>query len=735
MSVGDTRKLLSLAAGAACVLELAAAPRTHAAESSYVLEEVIVTATKRAEKARDIAGSISAMSGDQLDAVGAQSFEDYLARTPGVVFSAGPNGDSTAIIRGVGTNSGKDQGQGPTGYFINEIPLTEPGYAMAIPDIDAFDVERVEVLRGPQGTLFGSSSLGGAINYVAREASLTGLDAAFETGLTSTRHTDSEIGYIGKGMINLPVTETLAVRGVYHYRDEPGYLDNVGLNERGTNDYTTRGGRVSAVWAPVDGTKLSWLSLFDNSRTKDFAYRYPDKGEFTRESLVAEPVQYKFQLHSLRLDQDLGFATLTALGAYNEKRRNLVTDYTVFYGAGLINPTPYFDRGKSETKSLEVRLASPTGETFDWLVGVMGTKTDKTFNDSITSEGSNAILAPVNNPQDLRGDEFYWGTGHTEGEEKAVFGEANVHFNSQWTLTFGGRYFDTEVTSGAVYSGVFYPGNLALPVTTQKEDGFAPKLSVAYRADEDLMFYALASRGYRFGNPNTIFPVPGFDTPPGWKTDSLWNYELGTRTTWLDRRLQADLTVFFIDWEDLQVRLYRPVDGATYGTNAGSARNVGQEFNGLWRVSQALDLQLNITHLDARLTETTVSESKAVLRDGERLPSASEWQLAGSVVLRLPVAYEPTVTLSHRYLSEAPQAFPVVVNLDEEPPPAARLNGYSETDLRVAATFGKVGTAVFVNNLTDERGVTFGYGDFGLGLQDFIIRPRTFGVTVNWSFE
>lgn len=709
-----------------------------AAAETESLYEVIVTATKRPERARDIAGSVSAMSGQQLEAIGAQSFQDYLTRTPGVVFNAGPLGDSTAIIRGVGTSVGKDQGQGPTGYYINEIPLTEPGYAVAIPDVDTFDVERVEVLRGPQGTLFGSSALGGAINYVSREASTDGFDAAVQTSAGSTHHSDGNTNYSGKGMINVPLSDSFAIRGVAYYRHEAGYLDNIGTGRKATNEQTDKGGRFSAVWTPAEGSRISLFSLYDKNRTPDFGYRYPDLGEFVRDTRVNEPVEYELQLHSLRLDQDLGFATLTALAGYSEKERHLTNDFTVFYGDGLPNPTPYDDTGKSESRSFELRLASPKGERFDYLIGVMGTSTDKVFKDYITSVGSYAILAPTSDPADLRGDMFYWGVGKTDGEEKAVFGEANYRFADQWTLTFGGRYFDTEVNSQATYYGIFYPGSLSLPPGHQTEDGFAPKVSLAWRRDDDLMIYGLASKGYRFGNPNTIAPLEDFNTPAGWKTDSLWNYEVGVRVSAFDRRLQLDLTSFVIDWSDLQVRLYRP-DNFTYGTNAGKARNIGQEFSGLWRVTDALDLSLNVTHLDAKLTQTVISYTtvtdddgnvtevpNVILQDGQQLPGASEWQISAMVVARLPYASDPTITLANRYLSDASQSLQT---------PDLRVNGYAQTDLRVSAQFASVGVTAFVNNVTDKRGVTFGYGDFGLGVQDFIIRPRTIGVTFDWKMR
>lgn len=272
---------------------------------------------------------------------------------------------------------------------------------------------------------------------------------------------------------------------------------------------------------------------------------------------------------------------------------------------------------------------------------------------------------------------------------------------------------------------MLYPGSFALTPGHQAEDGFAPKLSLAWRRDDDLMVYGLASKGYRFGNPYTIAPLEGFDTPSGWQTDSLWNYEVGIRSSAFDRRLQTDFTVFLIDWSDLQVRLYRP-DDFTYGTNAGKARNVGQEFSGLWRVTDAFDLSLNVTHLDAKLTQTVVSAGNEILRDGQQLPGASEWQISAMAVARLPYSWEPTITLAHRYLSDAPQSLQT---------PELRINGYGQTDLRVSAQLASVGLTAFVNNVTDKRGVTFGYGDFGLGVQDFIVRPRTIGLMLDWKMR
>ena len=699
------------------------APGTDKAPAASTPVEEVVVVGKRGQSVANIAGGASVMSGTDLTRMGAQSYADYLGKLPGVVFNAGPSGNSTAVIRGVGTTAGLDQGQGPTGYYINEIPLSEPGYAVSIPDIDTFDVSRVEVLRGPQGTLYGASSLGGAINYVAKEADAGGVDAAVETSLSTTRNTKS-IGYTGKAMLNVPlIKDELAARFVVSRRETPGYLDNIGINRKGSNDNKVEDGRVSVVWTPTTATKLSWLSLWQDSDADDASYRMTRYGELERSTSLPTKFDLNFALHSLRLDQDLGFARLTAIAAHNKKSQELHADYTPYYGGfmGTSDPQLFRQLGESNTRSYELRLASPSGGMFDWLIGTSYQKTSKRFDEDLSAPGANAILLPQVGAELLRGDYYYWGYGNIWGNEKAVFGEASANLGA-WKLTLGGRWFDTEVTNDDARYGVLFNPSQMTPMGRQAEDGFSPKISLGYKANPDTLLYSVISEGYRFGNPNSIFPLAGFDTPAGWKSDSLRNYEAGVKTALLDRRLKLDASVFYIDWSDLQVRLYRP-DGFSYGTNAGKARIRGAEFSGNYRATDNLDLSLNYTFLDAKLAQDLL-EASVPLRDGQQLPGASKHQVSSSVSYRWNNEYTPSVTLSGRYLSDAP------ANLQQ---PDQRINGFSSFDARYAMWFDNLEVSLFVNNIADKRGVTMSYGNEDLfGQQEFVIRPRTAGVRLHW---
>ncbi|WP_029012586.1 TonB-dependent receptor [Niveispirillum irakense] len=712
------------------------------AGGSLILEEIIVTATKRQESVRDVSGGISAVTGAQLEAIGAQSFADYIQRTPGVVFNDYRPGTSHVVIRGVATNSGNVQGQGTTGYYINEVPLTEPGWTIVIPDVDAFDVSRVEVLRGPQGSLFGSASMGGAINYIANKADSSALDMAVETTLSKTKNAD--VGYTMKGMLNVPVVEDkLAVRAVGSFRRDQGFIDNLGINREGSNDAAIGGGRLSVVWTPDDLTEVSWLSLYQQTDVDDAPYQNPTVGELKRRTPLAEPNKTDVEIHSLRVDRDLGFATLTALGAYQKKSQDFIFDFTSYrdaynadLGLNLTSPLYIGSGGDSKGKSAELRLASNGDGPLKWLVGGMYFKTDKNLYEGLGATsgvqaafdasplygpGKGAIIAP---------DGRIFNAFYTDldGEESALFGEASYNFTPEWKLTVGGRLFETKVTETATSSGFSaYPTPAAPAVTTTKEDGFTPKASLTYTPSRDFMVYGLYSEGFRFGTPNTqglsTFPIPS-----GSKSDSLKNYELGVRTTHLDGALQLDLTAFYIDWTDIQLRVQTP-DNFNYASNGGAADIKGLEFTGSWHATDNLDLQTSITYMEARLKEDLFILWYGTAPKGSQLAGSADWSISNTVFYQFEANYEPTLTLSHRYLSKG------ISDMNSAVPGATpnKQGGYNIFDARLGASLGTTHVSVFANNITDERGVTLtAISDSG-GYNQGLVRPRTFGVTFGWS--
>ncbi|MGA0600280.1 TonB-dependent receptor [Caulobacter sp. KR2-114] len=731
-------RITALLTSAATLGLLAAAPAmaadaaTSGDVASPAVDEVIVTATKRPEKVRQVVGAVSALSGDQLQQLGAQSLQDYIGRVPGVVFNNYQPGNSPIVIRGVSTTTYQEQGQTVTGYYINEIPLAEPGFSILIPDVDTFDLQNVQVLRGPQGTLFGSSSLGGLIDYVTNPADANGYHAAVEGGVNGTVHAQ-EAGYAFKGMINIPlISDKLAVRAVGLYRSDPGYIDNTATGVKGANGEVTDGGRLSIVWTPTDRTRLTWLSLYQKIAIDDGNYLVP--GTLTRTTAIPEAQRGALDMHSLKLEQDVGFANFTGIAAYAHKDKYVTFDDGVYfpgYLGGTLFPSPEASRSRSEY--IEARLASKPGANrfIDWIVGANYYVTRKSDLSTISTAGAADYINA--HPGDFGGpnmgqvlapdDVFYRYSTKTKGEEAAVFGEVNLHFTPQWTLTAGGRYFRTHSDDTLVQS----PGTLGAAFDFRQqstETGFAPKASLSFKPNDNLMFYGLVSKGYRFGGPNPVAPSALYNTPLTYGTDSVVNYELGARTTWLDHRLELDATVFHINWTNIQVRLFRP-DGFAYVLNAGGAHNDGVEFTGLFHVTHAIDLSSNLTYLDARLSQDLPQCQGCgglVFPKGTQLPGASKWQVTNTATVRFGGRWTPTLTLTHHYVSAAPVALESV----------STQGGYNTFAARIAVPVRKdLEVSLWANNITDTRGVTAGpFADSVPAV--VIVRPRTVGLTLDW---
>ncbi|MBB3342507.1 TonB-dependent receptor [Luteimonas sp. RC10] len=709
--------------------------------STTELDTIVVTAGKRQESVREIAGSVSAVTGQQLEDLGAQSLADYIQRTPGVVFNNYQPGVSHVVMRGIATSSGNVQGQTTTGYFLNEVPLTEPGWTIVVPDIDAFDINRVEVLRGPQGTLFGSASMGGAINYVANLADASGFDAAAELTASQTRNAD--VGFGAKAMVNLPIAEdVLAVRAVAQLREDPGYLDNVGLGRDGSNASRTAGGRLSITLTPSQATTLSWLSLWQNTDADDNSYRIAGLGEFERSTAIPEFTDTKVAVHSLRLDQDLGFATLTALLAQQDKRQDWQFDYTPIRGAynadlGLDLDTPLYiaSGGESTGRSLELRLASSGAQRLEWLVGGMVFETDKATYEALGAQGaagafdrsplfgpgSGAVIAP----DDAIFNAFY---SHLDGSELAIFGEGTFHFNDQWKATLGGRFFRTRVESRSTQVGFStWPGDPIITRARTDEDGFNPKASLTWTPSQDLMVYALVSEGFRFGEPNTG-GLSAYPIPPGSRSDSLVNYELGARSSFADGRWLVDATLFYVDWKDIQLRLQTP-DFYNYASNGGQAYSRGVELATTWRPVAGFDWQLAATWQQARLDEDLEILWAGTAPAGAQLPGSADWTVSNVLNYQFDTRFAPTLTLAHQYVGSG------ISDLASAVPGAVRhtQGNYNTVDLRYRMTFGTTDLTLFGSNLGDVRGITRSVSEVN-GIGQGLVRPRTFGVTVHWRY-
>jgi iron complex outermembrane recepter protein len=710
------------------------------AETASLLEEVIVTAHKREENLRNVAGSVTAITGRQMEQMGAQGFADYLTRTPGVQYNGAIPGWSSITIRGVSTTTSLDVGQSATGTYINDVPLTDPFLSAGIPDVDAFDVERVEVLRGPQGTLFGSATLGGAVNYIAARANLESFSGRVETSAASTSSA-SKLGYTGKAMVNLPlITDKLAVRLVGTHRNQPGYIDNLGVGRKNLNELTVSGGRMSLEWQATEQLRLSALSLYSKTQYDDAFTSRPLLGDLVRSTIIPEPYQSEAFINSIDAAMDFDFATLNVSYAHSSKDLTNNTDFTPNFGGifrGRAPPLNFVAERNSDGRMLEARLTSPSGRKLEWLFGVSRNEMEISLPSHSSFAGAAALITQLGAqgafgtvPADFGArvapnDQYLDFRLSVEGTETASFGEMTYHLGDFWRVTAGGRFFRTEVDNRTVQTGLLNflstRGYLTTSSGSQEEDKFTPKLSLAYQPNDDFMYYALYSEGFRFGGPNAIPQVPQFPSPSGFSSDSLKNYELGARAAFLERTLTLDATVYYIDWQDIQLGLIRG-DNLAYADNVGAARNVGVDLSTNWLIADRLELQLVGSYLDAEMRDDVVAT--ALNEKGARLPGASQWRSAASVRYSWDNALTPALVFTHRYVSEAPS------NLAK----TAYQGGYSVFDLRGTFEIGGANLAAFVENIADKRGITVGEFGNATGPRAYYIKPRTVGLRVTYDF-
>jgi iron complex outermembrane recepter protein len=427
------------------------------------LSEVIVTASKRAQAQREVAGSVTAFSGSELTRMGAQSFQDYIGLAPGVIFEQATPGLSNVTIRGVGTaTNGPDQGQGTTGIYLNDVPLTDPSFAVSIPDIDTFDLQRVEVLRGPQGALFGAATLGGAVNYIINPVRLDNFDVRVQSSVSGTQHSTA-IGYAVKEALNLPIiTDVLGVRITAVKRFDPGFLDNIGTGRTDSNSQDVEQFRVNTLWQVNQRVAVSFFSFYDSETSPDASYADPGLGQLKRDTTIPEFTDFITRINNLKVDADLDFATLTLSGAHTLKDQLSQSDFTTYFGpnASVASyPTTHMT-------SLEARLTSPSGGTFEWLAGVYHGDLHEYYPEPVIKNGQ--VLELI--------------TSDYVSKEISGFGELTYRFCDQWRATAGGRYYDISLQTESIFGA---PESPATTAGREVGRGFSPKGSITFEPNKD----------------------------------------------------------------------------------------------------------------------------------------------------------------------------------------------------------------------------------------------------------
>lgn len=600
-------------------------------EAAQAIDEIIVTGTRRSESVRDVPFNIQAISSDTLEKTGATNIADFARTVPGLSMTdTGPSGGVKLVLRGLRT--GTEAGLEPTtAVYVDEVPVDMPLRGAPL-DLKLVDIERIEVLRGPQGTLFGGGAIGGTLRYISKKPDTEKFEGRVGAELSSTRH--GGINYNLTGMLNIPVADWIAVRANIGHFDNDGFIDNVRLGTKNVNDDRTTSARIAVLMKPVDGLDISLSYNRQTARYGDPSTQRENQPRYTVDYVHPFDERYKAQLANLTLAYDFGWANLTSSSSYVDERTNSTGDATfairdVIFGSFLDpDDIPEFTvigerQAKSRRFTQEVRLVSDSAGPFDWIIGGYYSKArSRTYQPErvpVPFPGQaafeqNIIGAPLND------DKEYFIEDHTRSRQLAVFGELKYNLTDAWQASVGGRYFDV-LGSGTFYSIDQWFGRNArdangLGRTTPlpeefsygryREKGSVWRFNSSYKFGNDGLVYVTVAQGYRPGgfnllSPNTGIPAEGRQ----YDSDDLVSYELGGKFSLMQNRIYVSSALFRIDWSDIQTTVRTPI-GFAYRGNAGKAVSQGVEIelNARDILLSGLSFNLGYGYTDAKLTET-----------------------------------------------------------------------------------------------------------------------------------
>ena len=708
--------------------------------STTQLNTIVVTANKRTERLQDVPMSVSVLSNTQLERENAVGFSDYAAQVPGLNTISSGDGWTQLVLRGI--TSGSTQPNATVGTYIDDTPYgSSTIYAagsMLTPDIDPSDLQRIEVLRGPQGTLYGANTLGGLIKFVTTPPDTT--QATARVGFDTSSVAGGGNGYGAHAMVNIPlVANTLALRVNVFDRDDPGYIDNIKTGQTNVNEAKVSGARAQLLWTPSDKVSVRFSTLAQNLNSDGLANSGVDINPGTQQPLYGWKDQsraagtglfnVKYRLYDLSVNADFGWAKLISTTSYGTQRFSENTDLTDIYGP-VLNPVfGLSDGGYSELQNIalnkvtqELRLQSPQDQTWEWRVGMFYTHEHTVDTQDILSFDANTG-API--PLPALGKVS---VGPATFAEWAGYGDLTWHATSKLSIQAGVRYSSDSTTYSEVGSGLLLGTLDSNGHSTDNPVTYL--LNPSYKFTDDLMAYVRIASGYRPGGPNLGVP-PDLGASLTFQPDKLVSYEAGFKALLLDRRMSFDVDGFYIDWS--KVQLTATEDGISFLGNGGKATSAGAEASWRYTPLAGLTLWANASYTDAQLAGDTPSGSIYGLK-GDPLPYVPKWSgnVGADYDFPLGGGWSGFVGGDISYVGTRYSDFNAV------PGPRIRLPSYDNVDLHVGANYDDWTFEVYVKNLANRREITAVSpesivplaGPYSAAYQT----PRTIGVSATVDF-
>ncbi|GAA5191356.1 TonB-dependent receptor [Ferrimonas gelatinilytica] len=792
------RSQLALAISAATLGGLSIGLNAEEAQGGREIERIEVTATRRVQSIHEIPYNISAVSGEELEAQRIVDSVDLLRGVAGItVIDRGYRNSGTVnsiMIRGMNVDSATQ----------GDISLSAvPTVATYIDDTPLFanfilkDISQVEVLRGPQGTLYGSGSLAGTVRYIMNRPQMEELSGQVSVNLGQTDGSDG-INLNYDGLVNVSLGEHIAFRGNIGKIDNDGIVDYANVYQLdGSGAPTAVGGDIAAggpefryvedadtvditygraaiLIEPVDifSALLSYQRQEDDTGGRRQVTRGTNwvdgteqpYGEYQNGAVVLEPSEREVELTALEMDFDLGFATLSSSSSLYNHKGESISDNTGFYAknawfsglyAGTPRPLAVAQRGYEDDAFVqELRLVSNAEDAFiDWVFGAFYMDQDlKAFQDSFMPgwaawmEATDQAALWISWGADVQDQDFFYRRDQTF-KDTAVFGELTFHISDSLRLTAGARWFDNEFTNNTVMAFPVWPGFDSEPNFKTEDDDFLFKGNLSWDFSRQHMFYATVSEGYRRGGANAV-PLEGFlAEDPAYQrydSDSVINYEAGVKGA-TDNHSYT-VSAFYMDWSDPQLNIATANWGFFAAVNGDKARSQGLELEARGYITDALSYNFGYAYVDAELSKDFIvlpgsGAEYLYAEKGSRLPGQSEH----AVNLQLDYSYQVNgdlywiTTLSGYYQSETENS------LSQSDKFRKTLEGFSLWNLQTRLSGEHWDLAFYAKNLFNEEGVTGALlenymgtepseGFLGNSSKDYISLPRTYGAALTWRF-
>ena len=716
---------------------------TTAESSDSNLEEIIVTATKRAESIQTVGISVSALQAEELEIKGAKEFADYAVSIPNLSFGATDDGvlaNRSITIRGI-------QGINTTGFYIDDIPLEESVDPLVL------DVERIEVLRGPQGTLFGARGLGGTIRVITKQPQFDERSGRIHGGMSSTH--EGGLNFLLDGAANIPLSDQAALRFTGYIQTEegvfdrttgpltaPGVIASAGTSgalvgapasrKKNVDDQEIYGFQGALRIEPTDvlslngrvmhqKTELDGFPLADQITTSSGGFTL-SADDFTQKNLfgLEEGGEDEWTQLSLNIEYTTDIGAFSSSTGYFTRETNEREDSSEFISFTLLGgilggpasavPSPIFQSLEFDTFVEELRFVSAFGGPFEMTTGLFYQTTDdnEAFDPPNIAPGFGAAVTNTAlgiNPGDL----IFTSDTETEIEELGVFGEFSYQLTERLSATLGVRYFDTEVETDSFFNG-FAAGGPNTRKTNQAEDGFNFKGLIEYELNDDVFLYTSLTEGFRIGGANRNLPAPlgcpaqyqalGFteEETETFDSDELLTYEIGAKTTWKGGKVALNTAAFYNDFEDIQQRILLAC-GFDFTSNFGSARTIGAEVELTVTPTDNLLLQAAVGYTDAEFTD--VEEGLSAVEEGDSLQQVPDWTASAAVEYTAPSRFSDFDWFTRTDVAYVDKSISTVVNSGD---PRSRPS-YTLVNTRLGLKNDDHEFTLFVNNLTDEEAV------------------------------